>query len=181
MNLKTLRKRHLLLGLALAWLLAPEWPRIPVQGASAKDWHPQSFWFEPWGRSGTHKGIDIFAANGTPLVAPSYGLVLFRGEIQMGGKVMLMLGPKWRLHYFAHLDSYSALPGQPVLPGSLLGTVGSTGNAQGKPPHLHYSVVTLLPYPWRWDDSSQGWKKIFYLDPSAILGAPSMDSRQASQ
>lgn len=173
--------RRLLPILLFVWLIAPEWPRVPVQGASSRDWNPQSFWYEPWGRSGTHKGIDIFARQGTPVIAPSYGLVLFRGEIDMGGKVMLMLGPKWRLHYFAHLDSYNALPGQPVLPGKQLGTVGSTGNARGKPPHLHYSIVTLLPYPWHWDHSSQGWKKMFYLDPTPMLNEAAVDSRKASQ
>lgn len=169
--MKRPRKRYLLLALCLAWLVAPEWPQVPVQGASSKDWHPKSFWFEPWGRSGVHKGIDIFARTGTPVVAPSYGLVLLRGEIAMGGKVLVVLGPKWRLHYFAHLDSQSAWPGQPVLPGSLLGTVGDSGNARGKPPHLHYSIVSLLPYFWRADGSTQGWKKMFYLDPSQLIGA----------
>lgn len=169
--MKRPRKRYLLLALCLAWLLAPEWPQVPVQGASSKDWHPQSFWFEPWGRSGVHKGIDIFARTGTPVVAPSYGLVLLRGEIAMGGKVLVVLGPKWRLHYFAHLDSHGAWPGQPVLPGSQLGTVGDSGNARGKPPHLHYSIVSLLPYFWRADGSSQGWKKMFYLDPSQLIEA----------
>lgn len=168
--IKRPRKRYLLLALLLAWLLAPEWPQVPVQGAGSQDWHPKSFWFEPWGRSGVHKGIDIFARTGTPVVAPTYGLVLLRGEIDMGGKVMVVLGPKWCLHYFAHLDSQSAWPGQPLLPGSQLGTVGDSGNARGKPPHLHYAILSLLPYPWRADGSSQGWKKMFYLDPSAILG-----------
>nr|WP_298147266.1 M23 family metallopeptidase [uncultured Pseudomonas sp.] len=167
--MKRPRKRHLLLLALLAWLLAPEWPHIPVQGASAKDWNRLSFWFEPWGRSGVHKGIDIFANRGTPVVAPTYGLVLFRGEIDMGGKVILMLGPKWRLHYFAHLDSLDVYPGQPLMPGKRLGALGDTGNARGKPPHLHYSIVTLVPYPWRIDGSSQGWKKMFYLDPDRIL------------
>ncbi|WP_068830003.1 M23 family metallopeptidase [Pseudomonas sp. BMS12] len=170
------RTRHLLAALLLAWLLAPEWLQIPVQGASPRDWNAQSFWFEPWGRSGTHKGIDIFARQGTPVIAPTYGLVLFRGELAVGGKVILMLGPKWRLHYFAHLNDYSALPGQPVLPGSLLGSVGDSGNARGKPAHLHYSIVTLLPYPWRWDDSTRGWKKMFYLDPNQRLRGTAVDS-----
>ncbi|MEO4046349.1 M23 family metallopeptidase [Pseudomonas sp. CAU 1711] len=173
-------KRHLLLAFILAWLLAPEWLRIPVHNGSARDWNTKSFWFEPWGRSGTHKGIDIFARRGTPVTAPTHGLVLFRGELAAGGKVILMLGPKWRLHYFAHLNDYHALPGQPVLPGSLLGSVGDSGNARGKPPHLHYSIVTLLPYPWRWDDSTQGWKKIFYLDPSELLNDGAMDSQSES-
>jgi peptidoglycan LD-endopeptidase LytH len=169
MKIKKPRKRHLLLVVLLAWLIAPEWLRVPVQGATARDWNQQSFWFEPWGRSGVHKGIDIFARKGTPVVAPTYGLVLFRSEIDRGGKVVLMLGPKWRLHYFAHLDDYSALPGQPVLPGGRIGSVGDTGNARGKPPHLHYTILSLLPYPWRWDNSTQGWKKMFYLDPNEAL------------
>lgn len=86
--------------------------------------------------------------------------MLFRGEIDISGKVVGMLEPKWRLHYLAHLDRLDASLGQPVRPGSTLGAVGETGNVRGKPPHLHYSIVTLLPYPWRIDASTQGWKKM---------------------
>ncbi|MFI8746383.1 M23 family metallopeptidase [Pseudomonas sp. NPDC077186] len=164
-----LRKRWIVPGLLLLWALLPEWPRIPVDGASARDWNPQTFWFEPWGRSGVHKGIDIFARRGTPVRSSSYGLVLFRGEIEQGGKVVVALGPKWRLHYYAHLHRIEVYPGQPLLAGSVLGAVGDSGNARGKPAHLHYSVVSLLPLPWRADGSTQGWKKMFYLDPNAIL------------
>jgi hypothetical protein len=39
----------------------------------------------------------------------------------------------------------------------------------GKPAHLHYSVVSLIPLPWRMDTSTQGWKKIFFLDPDDLL------------
>lgn len=164
-----IRKRWILLLLLLIWAVLPESPRIPVEGATKRDWNAQTFWFEPWGRSGVHKGIDIFAKLGTPVRATSYGVVLFRGEIQQGGKVVLVLGPKWRLHYYAHLHSIDVYPGQPLLAGSLLGSVGDTGNARGKPAHLHYSIVSLLPLPWRADDSTQGWKKMFYLDPNSIL------------
>jgi len=69
--MKRPRPRHLLLALLLLGLLAPQWLRVPVKGASSRDWHPQSFWYEPWGRSGTHKGIDIFARQGTPVLAPA--------------------------------------------------------------------------------------------------------------
>ena len=92
-----------------------------------------------------------------------------RGTIPVGGKVVLMIGPKFRLHYFAHLDAIEVSPCRPVLGGHVLGHVGSTGNAEGKPPHLHYSIVSLLPYPWRMDSSLQGWKKMFYLDPGRWL------------
>ncbi len=109
--------KWIVLGLLIAWAVLPEWPRIPVEGASARDWNPRTFWFEPWGRSGVHKGIDIFARSGTPVRSASYGLVLYRGEIALGGKVVLVLAPKWRLHYYAHLDSLDTYPGQPVLAG----------------------------------------------------------------
>jgi hypothetical protein len=166
------RMRLLLLGVAAVgalWHFAPERPRIPVEAATRSDWNPMTFWHEPWGRSGVHKGIDIFARKGTPVVAPTYGVVLFRGEFELGGKVVLALGPGWRLHYFAHLEDIAAVPGMAVAQGARLGTVGDSGNAAGKPPHLHYSVLSLIPRPWRADESSQGWKKMFYLDPTAYL------------
>jgi murein DD-endopeptidase MepM/ murein hydrolase activator NlpD len=121
------------------------------------------------GASGVHKGIDVFARKGTPLVAPTYGIVVFRSNLKLGGKVIAILGPKLRIHYFAHLDSMDVYPGYPVWNGRRIGTVGDTGNAQGKPAHLHYSAITLLPYPWRIDSSTQGWRKMFYLDPVNVL------------
>lgn len=157
------------LGLGTGFLL-PESPHIPVQNASAKDWNRKSFWYEPWGVSGVHKGIDIFAALGTPVVAPTYGLVVYQGDIPMGGNVVVLLGPKWRLHYFAHLATTAVAKADWVKAGQVLGAVGDSGNAKGKPPHLHYAVLTALPYPWRADRSSQGWKKMFYLDPNEVLG-----------
>jgi peptidoglycan LD-endopeptidase LytH len=116
----------------------------------------------------THKGVDVFAKLGTPVVAATGGLVVYRGEVELGGKVVLVLGPKWRLHYYAHLHQVTAPSGW-VGQGTTLGTVGTTGSAAGKPPHLHYSIVTLLSYPWRIDGDRQGWKKMFYLNPIDYL------------
>jgi murein DD-endopeptidase MepM/ murein hydrolase activator NlpD len=53
--------------------------------------------------------------------------------------------------------------------GERIGAVGTTGNAKGKSPHLHYSIMTLVPYPWRIDNGKQGWKKMFYLNPINYL------------
>lgn len=139
---------------------------MPVEGADRSSYHPRSFWYHPWGRSGTHKGVDIFARKGTTVMAATPGLVLYTGEVGMGGRVVLVLGPKWRMHYYAHLEDIHTTRLAWLAKGGTLGTVGDSGNAKGKPPHLHYSVATLIPYPWRVDRSPQGWKKMFYLDPT---------------
>lgn len=152
--------------------LFPEFPVVPVKGATAKDWNDKSFWFEPWGKSGVHKGVDIFGKLNTPIVAATYGIVIFVGELPLGGKVVAVLGPKWRIHYYAHLNDDSVFIGEPVWRGSEIGSLGDTGNARGKPAHLHYAVVSLLPYVWKMDGSTQGWKKMFYLDPVEIIGSP---------
>ncbi len=142
---------------------------IPVQGANSNDWNPNSFWYEPWGRSGVHKGIDIFARRGTTVLSSVSGLVVYCGTLELGGNVVTILGPKWWVHYYAHLDSIKVHIGQWVSQGEKIGSVGNTGNAQGKQPHLHYSILSLIPNPNGYLSGTQGWKRIFYLDPTQYL------------
>jgi hypothetical protein len=54
--------------------------------------------------------------------------------------------------------------------GELIGTLGDSGNAKGKQPHVHYSIVRLIPAPWAIDSSSQGFKKAIFIDPGLYLG-----------
>jgi len=169
LGIKTKVAFILLLAVIILGFAIPEHRSIPVKGATNKDWNHGTFWHEPWGRSGVHKGIDIFSSKGTPAMSSTAGIVLYKGEIHMGGKIVVILGPKWRLHYYAHLDSQNATIGSVVRASEVIGTVGDSGNAKGKTPHLHYSIVSLLPYIWNWDLSSQGWKKMFYLNPSKQL------------
>lgn len=113
-----------------------------------------------------HKGIDIFAKEGTPVLSSTYGIVLYAGKMGIGGNVVLTLGPKWRLHYYAHLKKAHVGVLSILSTGEMIGEVGTTGNAAGKSPHLHYSVITPLPYVWLADSDRQGWKKMFFLDPA---------------
>ncbi|WMJ72129.1 M23 family metallopeptidase [Cytophagaceae bacterium ABcell3] len=161
-----------LLIIIIAGLAIPQHLHMPVAGATKADYHPQSFWYYPWGKSVTHKGVDIFAREGTEIFSATTGLVLFAGDVPMGGKVVFVIGPKWRLHYYAHLKEISTSPFTFVSHKALLGTVGTTGNARGKAPHLHYSIVTPIPYPWRIDSDRQGWKKAFYLNPIDYFQKP---------
>ena len=155
----------LLIILALG-LLIRQRGVIPVHHATAKDWNANSFWFAPWGKSGVHKGIDIFAKKGTPVIASASGLVVYKDNIELGGNVVAVLGPKWRIYYYAHLDSINTKNLDWVSRGEAIGAVGNTGNAAGKPPHLHYSVMSLIPCPWRITTQTQGYKKMFFMNPS---------------
>lgn len=142
---------------------------MPVEGATKSDYNKDTFWYYPWGKSVTHKGVDIFAREGTTLKSSTCGLVLYSGNVSIGGNVVLILGPKWRLHYYAHLKDLKTSTFSWTNREELIGTVGSSGNAKGKAPHLHYSIVTPIPYFWRIDTDKQGWKKMFYLNPLDYL------------
>ena len=155
--------------LFLSVLILPENLQVPVQGATSADWNHNTFWYEPWGPSGVHKGIDIFGVENTPVIAATSGLVVFVGEIKLGGRVVAVLGPKWRIHYYAHLNSTDVGFGRWLVAGKPLGSLGDTGNAAGKQPHVHYSIISLIPLPWLMTGESQGWKRMFYLNPHEKL------------
>lgn len=166
--------RWIFFGLCVVVLLGfaiPEPRTIPVDNASSADWNKDTFWYEPWGTSGVHKGIDIFAQKGTSVLSSTHQLIIYQGQKPKGGNIILALGPKWRLHYYAHLDSIDIDGITLISKGEKIGTVGSTGNAQGKAPHLHYSIVSLFPYFWLADESTQGAKKAYYLNPISYLSA----------
>ena len=166
------KRRKIIIGLLVIFivgLLIPQNFKMPVNGAGRQDYNAKSFWYYPWGKSVTHKGVDIFAKKGTLITSATKGFVLYAGEVSLGGKFVFVLGPKWRLHYYAHLDELKIASLSFVNHKSVLGTVGTSGNATGKLPHLHYAMVTIIPYVWKIDGDRQGWKKMFYLNPIAYL------------
>ena len=87
----------------------------------------------------------------------------------MGGNVIFILGAKWKIYYYAHLANDVVSFGKFVNASQTIGLVGSSGNAQE--PQLHFEIMSLVPYLWRWGNSAQGWMKIFYLNPSEILSS----------
>ena len=157
-----------LIALAIGFLL-PENLIVPVKSASKDDWNPKSFGYYPWGKSGVHKGIDIFAREGVSVVAACSGVVVSATETPDGGKVISILGPKWRVHYYAHLNSMKVKAGDLVSQRTVIGTVGTTGNAVGKAPHLHYSIITQVPYFWLYKNDRFGIDRMFYLNSNDRL------------
>lgn len=114
----------------------------------------QSFWGAVRdGGSRNHEGVDIFAARGTPVVAAVEGIVMRTGNQGLGGKqVWLRDGILGNSLYYAHLDSVMTTAGTRVSIGDTLGTVGSTGNAEGGSPHLHFGIYStggaVDPWPF---------------------------------
>lgn len=164
-------RRITALTLFLALITGFFWPEdliIPVRDANDNDWNHQTFW-HPWGASGVHMGIDIFAEHGQAVISATHGVVLWTGDWGRGGQVAFVLGPKWRLHYYAHMSQITIKPGAWLSQGDSIGSVGDTGNAAGKPPHLHYSIITPIPYPWHWESGEYGWRKLFILNPHEKL------------
>ncbi len=129
----------------------PRWLPVPVRGVAPGQLR------DTWGaaRSGGrfHEGIDILAPRGTPVVSTTEGIVARLGTGGLGGRVVWITGPAGWRHYYAHLDRWAALrEGAWVAAGTVLGFVGSSGNAAGGPTHLHYGIYRrdgepINPYP----------------------------------
>lgn len=138
---------------------------IPVREATKSDWNPKSFWHEPWGASVVHRGIDIFAKAGTDVVSPTGLYVIYTGENPVSGKFILAIDRSFRVHFFAHLQSIKVKPFALANKGVTIGAVGDTGNARGKPPHLHYGLASMIPQPWLMTGETRGHLRAFYLNP----------------
>ena len=110
-------------------------------------------WGAPRGDDRFHQGQDIFAPRGTPVLSATEGYILRIGENSLGGQTVSVVGAGGRVYYYAHLESYAPriAVGHYVTTNSVLGYVGTTGNAAGTPPHLHFGVYgpggALNPLP----------------------------------
>lgn len=111
-----------------------------------------SWGFERGGGTRRHQGADIFAERGTPVVALESGRLRHK-ENGLGGLTIYLDGVSGNSYYYAHMESRVAgLDGQTVAPGQVIGAVGTTGNAAGTPPHLHFEIkpsggASQNPYP----------------------------------
>ena len=116
--------------------------KVPLAGISKKQ--IANTWQATRGANRLHQGQDIFAARGTPVYSATNGYVYNIGENRLGGQTVSVIGAGGRVYYYAHLDSYAEglEEGDYVTSQTKLGSVGTTGNAQGTPPHLHFGVYT---------------------------------------
>jgi len=116
---------------------------MPLEDVSRKE--VADTWGAPRGTGRRHEGQDIFAPRGTPILSATNGYIYKIGENNLGGQTVSVISSGGRVYYYAHLDRYAKgiEVGDRVSTRSVLGYVGTTGNAQGTPPHLHFGIYTL--------------------------------------
>jgi murein DD-endopeptidase MepM/ murein hydrolase activator NlpD len=97
-----------------------------------------------------HQGIDIGSPQGAPIVAAKDGTVTSAGSQNGYGNTIVVDHGGGVTTLYAHQSRLSAVVGQRVARGQVIGYVGSTGKSSG--PHLHFEIringtaVNPLPY-----------------------------------
>lgn len=127
---------------------------FPVAGLAwwTNDWHACRD-----GCTRFHKGLDIFAETGTPLVAAADGVVTQKGIGELAGLYVEIEDAAGVEYFYAHMSRWGDVQvGQQVAVGDVLGYVGNTGNAIFTPPHVHFEYqpngepVPPKPFVDRW-------------------------------
>ena len=100
---------------------------------------------------GWHKGNDLIAPTGTPVLAVESGRVEHRAN-RIGGNSAYIFADSGNYYYNTHLSAYENVGAGWVPAGAVIGYVGDTGNAAGLP-HLHFEYHLggrgnhINPYP----------------------------------
>jgi murein DD-endopeptidase MepM/ murein hydrolase activator NlpD len=89
-----------------------------------------------------HQGIDLLAPAGTPLVAVADGRItrISNQDRGLGGISLRLTDRRGTGYYYAHNQTNLVHLGQPVRRGQVIAQVGSSGNARGGSPHLHFQL-----------------------------------------
>jgi murein DD-endopeptidase MepM/ murein hydrolase activator NlpD len=105
----------------------------PVVGPVLRGFDPPD---SPYGSG--HRGIDIAAPVGTPIVAPADGTVTFSGRV--GGSLFLTIDHGGGLKStYSWLSALSARVGDTVTTGQVIAATG-WGHPTEPVPHLHFGV-----------------------------------------
>lgn len=93
------------------------------------------------GMNKPHRGIDLAAPTGTPVLAAADGTLLFQGDRGTFGNLSKIRHGNSVVTAYAHLDRFELglTPGMKVRRGQVIGYIGTTGRSSG--PHLHYEVL----------------------------------------
>lgn len=118
-------------------------------------WFVDTFGADREGGIRRHEGIDIFGAEGIPIVSVCDGKIEKLGWNRLGGERVGVRGEDGNYYYYAHLQiiNPNLQIGQKVKKGDFLGTNGHTGDALTTPDHLHFGIELpngewINPYPF---------------------------------
>ena len=161
---RTLRRSATASGRSRLKVVAPAPPPAPI-GAPARRAVVGSGSFPVQGRytygdgfgvkrgTATHRGQDILAAQGTPVVTPRAGTVTWRAyQADGAGNYVVVRADDGRDFVFMHLldGSTTVAKGGTLTAGQAFAQVGQTGHATA--PHLHFEI---WPDGWYASDASQ--------------------------
>lgn len=137
-NHQLLDLQHLLSTLSQQKSLLSSIPSVsPVEGWVTSGFGTRVSPFT--GERSLHLGIDIAAPLGTPILAPADGVVIFSGAKAGFGNFVMVAHGYGIVTRYGHNHQNLVQPGQKILRGEQLGTVGASGRTTG--PHLHYEIV----------------------------------------
>ncbi len=85
-----------------------------------------------------HKGLDIGARKGTPVLSTADGIITYAGRKGSFGKVIVVNHGHGMISRYAHLSQIVRKRGESVKRGDVIGKVGNTGRSTGT--HLHYEI-----------------------------------------
>ncbi|MEX0729173.1 MAG: peptidoglycan DD-metalloendopeptidase family protein [Aquisalimonadaceae bacterium] len=109
---------------------------LPVEGRFSSPFGLQRFFNDQPRRP--HNGLDIANDTGTPIQSPATATVVDAGDFFFNGKTVFLDHGQGLITMYCHMDRIDVAPGDTVILGQSLGTVGATGRVTG--PHLHWSV-----------------------------------------
>jgi murein DD-endopeptidase MepM/ murein hydrolase activator NlpD len=111
----------------------------PVRGAILRHYEPP-----PTPYAAGHRGIDMAAPVGTPVLAANDGIVAFAGPV--GGRLFVSIDHADGIRTtYSFLSLVSVRKGQAVKRGDRVGDSG-TGDGSSPEPHLHFGARTGADY-----------------------------------
>jgi murein DD-endopeptidase MepM/ murein hydrolase activator NlpD len=87
-----------------------------------------------------HSGVDLIADLGTNVLAVEAGTVVFAGQQENYGNLVVINHKDGLQSRYAHLGSLKVITGKQLQTGDIIGTVGQTGSPDVNTPHLHFEV-----------------------------------------
>ncbi|NQV52828.1 MAG: N-acetylmuramoyl-L-alanine amidase [Flavobacteriales bacterium] len=121
--------------------MRPDPHQLPIAASTVTGFSAFGARIDPFSSETTkHRGIDLVAPSGTPILASMAGTVLSVQYLENGyGNLVEILHANGSLSRYAHLLESLVVSGQAVNQGEVIGSCGSTGKSTG--PHLHFELL----------------------------------------